>query len=264
MCVILLCHFSAKAQQLGSNLKEAFGNKSQEMLDVFINENNINKALPDKRIESKIRSALTALFQEYSNKQTTVQYADAVPHGEEYIIVQPKVEVCFTDKSDIDSALIRHRQRRTLEGVVNNPHKNTFSFFMSGNYSDFNRLTNCAVYRVGLDDSINDYKVIVADTAFVKEIAGFLSEEGEGRASYLKKVNFLNKKLKLYEQGGQVRMSPPRYTFHYSLFVDRIVFDEELQQVYIQYSFRNKSSEANFLLENKQWILKKNIDVLEY
>ncbi|WP_118194818.1 hypothetical protein [Albibacterium indicum] len=204
------------------------------------------------------------MFQEYSKKETTVQYADAIPHGEEYIIVQSEVEVCYTDKSDIDSALIRHRQRRTLKGITSYPHKNIFSFFMSANYSDFNRLTDCAVYRVGVDDSINHYRMIVADTAFVKEVVDFLSEEEEGRTSYLKKVNFLNKKLKLFEQGGQVRMSPPRYTFHYSLYVDRIIFDKELQQAYIQYSLRNKSSEAHFLLENDQWVLKKNVDALEY
>ncbi|WP_118194816.1 hypothetical protein [Albibacterium indicum] len=51
--IVLLCHFSAKAQYPESTLKDAFSNNSLEVLDVFINENNINKALPDKRIESK-------------------------------------------------------------------------------------------------------------------------------------------------------------------------------------------------------------------
>lgn len=265
LLVLLFLQISVQGQSTTPGLMEAFEKDSQELLDAYIKASDINDtAASEKAAGRSIQGVVTALFQVYSSSQERLKYADPFPSGERYIAVQPEVNVCFTDKADIDSADIRHMQRRTLARVNEHTRKNIFSFFMSANYSGFNRLSDCTTYPTQVARSIGNYKLIIVDTPFVESVSGFLAENKDDLQHHTKKVRFLDKKLKLFEQGGQVRVPPTTYTFHYSLLIDRIVFDHKLETAFVQYSFKSKSSEAQFVLEKGKWILKKNTDVLEY
>lgn len=264
LLIFLIGGMVAKGQEATQKLSEAFMKDSQELLDAYINANAVNVSNLDEVLGSRLRGVVTSLFQEYSSAEETLKYADPFPLGEKYIVVQPEVNVCFADKADIDSADIRRMKRRTLAGIEEYTHKNIFSFFMSANYSDFNRLNECTTYSTQVAKSIGEYKLIIVDTPFVKTVADFLSGNKGDLQHHMQKVRFLDKKLKLFEQGGQVRTPPTTYTFHYSLLIDRIVFDHKLETALIQYSFRSKSSEAQFYFDKGKWIMKKNTDVLEY
>ncbi len=86
-------------------LKEAFKRGSQDLLDSFINANRIRRPVLSKGgFDSRVRGVLTALFEEYVSQVSDSKYADARPFGEEYLTAQPIVNVCFSDRSDIDSA----------------------------------------------------------------------------------------------------------------------------------------------------------------
>ncbi len=150
------------------------------------------------------------------------------------------------------------------EDLVWYPHKNIFSFFMSTDYSDLLRVKGCVSYPTTVERSVGEYKVAVVDTLFVKAVADFLNGDRSDYGVHLEKRDFLGTKLKLFEEGLQVRSPPQWHTFHYSLYIDRIIFDHEQERAFVQYSFKNKSSEALFQLDKENWTLVRRTDVNQY
>ncbi|MEC3878501.1 hypothetical protein [Parapedobacter sp. 10938] len=264
--VFFLMHYDGSGQQ-AFDLVNAYKHKSQELLDSFIIANDLNgRDASDNKVQHSIRSIVTTLLQEYVSEGGQKPYADGAPYNEVYIVVQPEVAVCFTNTSNLDSTDIRRRQNSTpLNEVVFYPHRGFRSFFMSANYTEFDRLVDCATYRLQTVKTVGDYQVIVTDTSFVEAVRAFLSADRSKRREHLRKVVFLDNKLKLFEaEGGQVKIRPATYTFHYSLFIDRIIFDHDLKSALVQYSFRNKSCEADLRFKNSQWVLQKDTDVIMY
>jgi|GEM_PF-2585535 len=266
--VLLACfliHLGVSGQS-SPDLTHAYKHQSQELLDAFIRDNDLyDHPSHDAKTQRMVKSVATALLGEYSRKEVELPYLDAAPYGEEYMVIQPEVDVCFTDNPAIDSASIRRRQHPTPLGeVVAYPHPDIFSFFMSENYTEFDQLRGCASYPLQTDKKIGDYRVVVADTSFVKQVQDFLHADTDHQQLHLRKVDFLKQKLKLFAEGGQVKPTPTQYTFQYALLIDRIIFDDALKTAYIQYSFRNKSSEAKFRFEDNQWVLQENMVVMMY
>src|SRR5690554_6066086 len=168
ICVffLLLLQSVVYSQSTAPLLAEAFNKDSQELLDAYIKANDINDtAASDSTVEGKIRGVMTALLAEYSNRKTPVRYADGFAWAEEYITVQPEVKVCFTDKGDIDSVMIRNNEVLARNFGMNPreiiwyPHKSIFRFFMSANYSDFLRVSDSTIYPSQVEKAVGDYKL---------------------------------------------------------------------------------------------------------
>lgn len=268
-CLLALFIFTCQlvVGQPSADLAKAYKERSQEMLDSFINTNDRSgDGSPENKVNSQIRGVVTAVLRDYvrdysstrSAKDHRWRYADAAPGDEEYLVLQPEVRVCFADKSHIDSVHIRARlNARPLGEVVAYPHQNIFGFFMSANYTDFERLVGCATYPTHVEKMINGYKTIVADTFFVRAVEDLLAVDRHKRRKHLRKVSFLEKKLKIFNAQGQVRTMMDAYLFQYNLLIDRIIFDHTFRSACVQYSFRNMSVQALFHFIDNQWTLEK-------
>jgi hypothetical protein len=174
---------------------------------------------------------------------------------ETYIALQPKILVCFVD--DLKHLKVPNTEKDDASMDLRFPHKNSInSPFLSMGYHNFPNERNCRQYNYEVDTVDKEkYIPVRLDSSFVKEVQAFLN--GTLGKEHLNRKIFLKKFLKLTPSGkveieGSFRNEIT--FFAYAYLIDKIIFNQKMNEAEIQFSYSNRTFEAKFVKTNGKWI----------
>ncbi|WP_344978453.1 hypothetical protein [Compostibacter hankyongensis] len=190
--------------------------------------------------------------------------AASKPFDEKYVVLQPRIRVCFVDRLDSAEIYGRHIPSNLPPQLY--PHPGVYSSFLSANYYKFPEQVDCGEYNYSIQLSNKGrFTPLIADTDLVNTLNAFLKDTGV--SDPYQKSAFLKKMLKLYRRGlvrditgaGVV----PLYYFNYAFFIDQVIFDKTMRHALIQFSFINQSRQAYYIRISNEWIRKVNRPCLQ-
>lgn len=257
------------AQNLG-DLEHAYQKRSVKIVEKFIDKS----TYPCKK-ENKIDTSdnLNALVDEFldiyfglEEISCPIPILAEKPGVERFIFLQPEIEVAFVDQLDsaaifaTGNAYYINRSKLDAPDDILFPHKNLYyGDFPSAGYYNFPNIQDSRKMGYCVRDK-KQYDVLLADTNMIKTVKKFLDVKG---LEYYRRWEFLKPVIGFFDGGfvRQVDEHPSVGEFQYKLFtynflIDRVVFDKDMKQALIQFSFPYDCYEAFFSNDKKKWNLK--------
>ncbi|RZK11230.1 MAG: hypothetical protein EOO43_19505 [Flavobacterium sp.] len=228
------------------------------MLEKSLSSHLVHDKEPDSKEATNLNQLINSFLFYYT--QETRHGRDyniaAVLGKERYIVMQPKVEVCFAD--DINHSTNDGNNYEVDDDSIFPHQKSVYSTFLSKGYHHFKTLISCRSYDYQLDSTDKElYIPIRVDTNFVRGVKNFL-ENSLGMDHHERKV-FLHNTFRL-NLTGKVEMSGSDRNditfFSYNFYMDRIIFNTKMDQAEIQFSYHDTTLEADFYKKDNRWILK--------
>lgn len=260
----ILISFSIRSNKI-DKLESAYKRGSVSMTNKFIYKNRLRcKTNVNNDTSNRINSLLSEFVKVYSGEVNVDPHKFTNPNrpgNEKFIMMQPEIEVGFVnynlDKSNSYS-FERSKPNSRFFDVNRYSFKGVYRNFTSSAYLALDGIVS-QKRRSYCVDNTKKYQVIRVDTSVIKTVQNFLKKSGiehKERADFIhKSVNLV--KTRMVDQdpvGGKFHYM----AFNYNFYIERIVFDKNLNNAWIQFSFYTQSSEATFSKEGDKWKLKKS------
>lgn len=266
--IVLLAVSQQSTGQQTTKLENAFRESSVQALHAFVSGYVLSETTNSlDKTGSTVNHLVNTFINNYLAEPLKVNswaYKQPGQMQKQYVILQPEVNVCFAASPGLD-AIYRSGRRENLNAPLFENTDNVYGNFPTGGYLIVEKLCDCRMQRYSLvDRSFKKYRPVIADTALIHAINDFLHEDEQ---EYGNKVKFLTPFIPLYP-GAQIHQlredGSLEMNFYFSLYIHRIILDQNLERALIQYAFHGECREAYYQLETKNWEKVDDHSVLEF
>lgn len=184
--------------------------------------------------------------------------------NEKYIILQPYLNICFVEQHDsLELFNLRSPNRPTIDEWIVKKENSVFDNFLTAGFYKFLQLKNCREFDYYVSKYSSTGVPLIIDSNLIKDINIFLKDEIK---EHRRKVNFLKRIMKVYPTSRVEIMADDKimrfYSYNYTFFIKRIIFDQSSDNAFIQYSFPDEAWEAFYSKVHGNWTLQRKSRVL--